>query len=341
MKSIFLTLSALVLTGSVLAQTTPPATPTQPTRPATPATPTTPPATPTTPAVPATQKPVVSPIGWPPKLALGQRWIVTLEPVGQWDIALTARDKDGDPIGTAKATTENTNNYQVFFYYVKKDDVTNLYLSASNGSGYLCQFSRDSLSSNPNDVTMVGASYKKEPNKAFERLESVCLVTWTNSPVSPLSIQPTGTTPITITPPVVTPPVVTVPVVTSPTNGTATDLKPPTTALTLVWAPKIEVGQTWLARVGNLGFEVALQRLAAGVARGTAKRGTVSGDAFLFYNSGENRMTLEMSLGTDQFVCSFDLKGAQDKAYTGTVVYRSGSSVAQPLKEQCALFRTK
>lgn len=331
MKSLLLTLSALVLSGAVLAQTTQPTTPVTPTTPATPVT------------QPVTPKPVVSPIGWPPKLALGQRWILTLEPVGQWDIALSARDKDGDPIGLAKATTEKTSSYQVFFYYVKKDDVTNLYLSAANGTGYLCQFSQNSLGNTPLDVTMVGASYKKDLNKPFERLESLCLVTWTNSPVSPLSIQPTGVTPpATTTPPVATtPPVVTPPAVVSPTNGTATDVKPPTSALALVWTPKIEVGQTWLARIGNLSFDISLQRLAAGVARGTAKRGTVTGDAFMFYNSSENRMTLELSLGNDSFVCSFDLKGTLDKAYTGAVVYRSGSSIAQTLKEKCALFRTK
>jgi len=308
----------LLVTGTVLAQTNQPTTPVQP--------------------IPL--KPVVSPIGWPPKLALGQRWTLTLEPIGQWDIALTARDRDGDPIGTAKATTEKTADYQVFFYYLKKDDVTNLYLSAANGTGYLCQFSQNSLGNNPLDVTMVGSAYKKESNKPFEKLETPCVTTWTNSPVSPLAIQPTGVTPPVATTPT-TPPVVTTPTVTSPTNGTATDLKPPASALALAWSPKIEVGQTWLARVGNLTFDISLQRLAAGVARGIAKRGTVSGDAFMFYNSGENRMTLELSLGTDSFICSFDLKGAQDKAYTGAVVYRSGSSVAQTLKEQCALFRTK
>ena len=328
MKSLFLTLSALVLSGAVLAQTTQPTTPSQPATPV---------------AQPITPKPVVSPIGWPPKLALGQRWTLTLEPVGQWDIALAARDKDGDPIGTAKATTEKTSNYQVFFYYAKKDDVTNLYLSAANGTGYLCQFSQNSLGNNPLDVTMIGASYKKDLNKPFEKLESLCIATWTNSPVSPLSIQPTGVTPITppVTPTVVTPPVVTPPAVVSPTNGTATDVKPPTAALALVWSPKIEVGQTWLARVGNLSFDISLQRLSAGVARGVVKRGTATGDAFMFYNSSENRMTLELSLGTDSFICSFDLKGALDKAYTGTAVYRSGSSIAQTLKEKCALFRTK
>lgn len=333
MKSLLITLSALFLAGSVLAQTNPPATPTTPTQPTTPA------------AQPATPKPVVSPIGWPPKLALGQRWILTLEPVGQWDIALSARDRDGDPIGTAKATTEKTANYQVFFYYVKKDDVTNLYLSANNGTGFLCQFAPNSLSSNPNDVTMVGAAYKKELNKAFERMDSICLATWTNSPVSPLSIQPSTPTPNTPTTPTVTTPptpvVSTPPTVPSPTNGTATDLKPPASALALAWVPKIDVNQVWLARVGNLSFDVSLQRLAAGVARGTAKRGTSTGEAFLFYNSAENRLTLEMNLGTDQFICSFDIKGVADKAYTGTVVYRSGSSVAQTLKEKCALFRTK
>ncbi len=320
MKSFFLFLSALILTGSVFAQTNPPVLPT----------------------APAVQPPPA--LVWPVPIALGQRWVLTLDSLGQWDILLSARDKDGDAIGTAKALTEKTSDYQVFFYYAKKDDVINLYLSAKNGTGLLCQFSKTSVSNLVSDVTMIGAAYKKEVGKPFEKLDTTCLASWVNSPNAPLSIQPVGTValpPTTTTPPVVTPAVVTAPPVVSPTNGTATDAKPPTNALALVWSPKIEVGQTWVARVGNLTFDIALQRLAAGVARGTAKRGTVSGDAFMFYNSGENRMTLELSLGSDQFVCSFDLKGAADKAYTGTAIYRSGSSVAQTLKEQCVLFRTK
>jgi hypothetical protein len=328
MKAIFYALAALVCSSGVFAQGT-----TTPTTPATP---------------PAAQqpKPVVSPIGWPPKLSLGQRWTVTLEPVGQWDIALNARDRDGDTIGNAKATTEKTGDFQVFFYFVAKDDLTNLYLSAGNGTGYLCQFSRESLSSNPNDVTMVGVSYRKELNKPFAKLESLCLATWTNSPVSPLSIQPTTPTtapqPQTTTPSVTTPPATTAPVVPPrPTNGTATDLKAPQSALALVWPPKIEVKQTWLARIGNLSFDLAITQIAAGVARGSSKRGSVSGEAFMFYNSGENRLTLEMNLGKDQFVCSFDLRGTQQKAYTGSVVYRTGGSVAQTLKETCAVFRLK
>jgi hypothetical protein len=333
MKFILPILAAL-LSSSVFAQGTTPSAPTTPTTPATP---------------PSAQqpKPVVSPIGWPPKLALGQRWVVTLDPVGQWDIALNARDRDGDTIGSAKATTEKTADFQVFFYYTTKDDVTNLYLSANNGTGFLCQFSKDSLSSNPNDVTMVGVAYRKDLNKPFVKLESLCLATWTNSPVSPLSIQPSTPTPVapaspTSTPQNTTPATPTTPVApASPTNGSATDLRAPQAALALVWPPKLEVKQTWLARIGNLSFDIALTQIASGVARGSAKRGTVTGEAFMFYNSGENRMTLEMNLGKDQFVCSFDLRGSQQKAYTGAVVYRAGGSVAQTLKESCAVFRLK
>jgi hypothetical protein len=326
-------LTALLFSSSVFAQGTTPNTPT----------------TPATPPAAQQPKPVVSPIGWPPKLALGQRWVLTLDLVGQWDIALNARDRDGDTIGSAKATTEKTPDFQVFFYHTAKDDVTNLYLSATNGTGYLCQFSRDSLSSNPNDVTMVGVAYRKDLNKPFAKLESLCLVTWTNSPVSPLSIQPSTpsvapapTVPTTPPAPSTTPPAPATPAVpASPTNGTATDVRAPQAALALVWPPKLEVRQTWLARIGNLSFDIALTQIASGVARGSAKRGTVTGEAFMFYNSGENRMTLEMNLGKDQFVCSFDLRGSQQKAYTGAVVYRSGGSVAQTLKESCAVFRLK
>jgi hypothetical protein len=323
MKAFFYVLAVLACSSGVFAQGTAPSTPATP---------------------PTTQqpKPVLSPIGWPPKLALGQRWTLTLEPVGQWDISLNARDKDGDTIGSAKATTENTTDYQVFFYFVAKDNLTNLYMSSGNGTGYLCQFSRESLGSNPNDVTMVGISYRKELNKPFTKLESLCLVTWTNSPVSPLSIQPSTPTQVTTTPQPTTPPVSTTPAVPArPTNGTATDLKAPQAALALVWPPKIEVNQTWLARIGNLSFDLAISQIASGVARGSAKRGTVSGEAFMFYNSGENRLTLEINLGKDQFVCSFDLRGSQQKAYTGSAVYRSGSSVAQTLNETCVAFRLK
>ncbi len=326
MKSLFTFFAALMLSGAALAQTTP----------------ATPPA-----AQPAPAKPALS---WPPILEVGQRWVLTLEPLGQWEINLSAKDKDGDPIGTAKSNVQGGVNYQTFFYYLKTSDITNLYLSNSNGSGYLCQFTKDSVSKNPLDVTMIGAAYVKAPGKPFEKLESICLVSWVNSPAAPLSIQPTTgtvptpaapvtTPPVATTPPVVTPPIP--PAAVNPTTGVATDIKAPQTAVALVWPPKIEVKQSWLARISNLSFDITLQTTAAGIVRGTAKRGAANGEAFMFYNSSENRLTLELNVGADQFICSFDLKGIQDKAYTGTVIYRSGTGVARPLTEKCALFRLK
>ena len=307
-----------------------PVTPTTPVTP-TPLAPVQPATPPATPPATVTRTPALQ---WPPRLAVGQRWVLTLEPVGQWDIALTALDIDRDTFGTANATTEQTSNLQAFFYYIPKEDNAHLYLTDGNGSGYLCVFSKVSVSSNPNDVTMIGAAYRKEPNKPYAALSSICLATWTNAPNAPVSIQPAS--------PSVNPPVVSAPVNNNnPTNGSPTDLTPPQGALALSWAPKIAVDQVWFARISNLGFNISLQRLAAGVARGTATRNGVSGDAFLFYNSSENRLTLEINVGSDQFICSFDIKGVDDKAYNGSVIYRAGSSVAQPLTQRCGLFLLK
>jgi hypothetical protein len=332
MKRLIPLFASVVLGLPALAQGTPPAVP----------------ATPTTPTASSENKV----IGWPPKLESGQRWLLTIESVGRWDINLNAKDADGDPVGPATGL-EGSKNHQAFFFFSKKDNLANLYLVTGKEVGLLCQFSKDSLGI-ATSPTMFGATYKKDAGKPFAALEAPCIVTWVNSPVTPASLQtalpeqpgvtPAPTATATNTPSPATNPAAPAPsttVASSPTNGTATDLVAPNTALALVWAPKIEIGQQWQARIGNLTFDVDLIKLAAGVATGTTKSGSSNGEAYLFYNSSENRLTLEMEVGGGNFVCNFDLKGVTEKAYTGSVVYRSGGQPAKNLTEKCALFLVK
>jgi cell division septation protein DedD len=339
MKILTTLFASVLLTGPVLAQSTTPTTP-----PATP--PLTPPAAPAAP----TASPENQVIGWPPKLEMGQRWVVTIESLGRWDINLNAKDADGDPVGPATGL-EGSKNHQAFFFFSKKDNIANLYLVTGKEVGLLCQFSKESLGI-ATSPTMFGATYQKDVGKPFAALETPCVATWVNSPVTPASLQAalpgqpgaTATTPSTTTSttaPTTTTPTAPAVAVPNPTNGTATDLTAPATALALSWAPKIEIGQQWQARIGNLIFDVDLIKLAAGVATGTAKNGSSTGDAYLFYNSSENRLTLEMDVAAGNFVCNFDLKGVNDKAYTGSAVYRVGTQPAKTLTEKCALFMTK
>ncbi len=331
MKILTTLVASVLLTAPVLAQSTTPATP------------------PATPAAP-TASPENKVIGWPPKLETGQRWLVTIESLGRWDITLSAKDADGDPVGSATGL-EGSQNHQAFFFFSKKDNIANLYLVTGKEVGLLCQFSKESLGI-ATSPTMFGATYKKDVGKPFAALETPCVATWVNSPVTPASLQaalpsqssatPTPSSALNTTAPNTTASATpAVPAAASPTNGTATDLTAPAAALALSWAPKIEIGQQWQARIGNLSFDVDLIKLAAGVATGTAKNGSSTGDAYLFYNSSENRLTLEMDVAAGNFVCNFDLKGVNDKAYTGSAVYRVGTQPSKTLTEKCVLFMVK
>jgi hypothetical protein len=327
------TLIALAALGMpALAQSTTPATP------------------PTTPATTPVASPENKVIGWPPKLETGQRWLVTIESLGRWDINLNTKDADGDPVGPATGL-EGSKNHQAFFFFSKKDNLANLYLVTGKEVGLLCQFSKESLGI-ATSPTMFGATYKKDAGKPFAALEAPCVATWVNSPVTPASLQtalpaqpgatPTPTTTTsTTTAPTAPAPAAPVVAVSSPTSGAATDLTAPEAALAISWTPKVEIGQQWQARIGNLTFDVDLIKLAAGVATGTAKNGSSTGEAYLFYNSSENRLTLEMDVAAGNFVCNFDLKGVTDKAYTGSAVYRTSGQAAKTLTEKCALFLVK
>lgn len=61
-------------------------------------------------------------LGWPPRLSVGQTWIVTFQATGQnaaWIVPLTEKDNQGDPAGTA---TSGSRTRSAFAYYYAKND---------------------------------------------------------------------------------------------------------------------------------------------------------------------------------------------------------------------------
>lgn len=297
-------------------------------------------------ATPATAK---NAIGWPPRLEVGQQWYASMGKLG-FNVNLNAKDSDGDPSGVA---TDNANvRYTVFFYYNKQENLADLYLKGAKTS-YRCLFSKGSVNlDNPNDVTMVGAAFDFNPSAPvatdrFKQRTDPCIVSWTNAPNAPTSIQGVPETssnanPVVATP--ATPPVATNPVPSNPVSSTAfsganAPVKLPAAALTLSYPPKIASGQAWYLALGTNGFEINLTKLGAnGIGSGTASSGSAKFEAYLYFISGENRTVLELVSPTSTLSCSFGVRGAEDKVLNGDATTKVGTGNPQAVKEKCALY---
>jgi hypothetical protein len=300
------------------------------------------------PALAQTGAPIAkNPIGWPPRLEVGQLWYVGIGKQS-FNVNLNAKDSDGDPAGKASSSAGKT--YDVFFFYNKSADLADLYIK-SGTTGYRCLFDAKSVNTgNANDLTMVGAAFLYDATAAssaerFKQQAEPCLVTWTNAPNAPASIQtggspsvPTASTPAVVTPPVASP----APTVTPPTAPTVTGNAPakaPTTALTLAWPPKIMSGQKWYLSIGSSGYDLALTKSGAnGISSGTATTGPNKRDAYFYFNGNENRAVLEMSNATDTIYCYFGIRGAEDKLLNGDAAYKIGNGNIQPLTDKCKLY---
>jgi hypothetical protein len=291
-------------------------------------------------------------IGWPPKLEVGQQWYAGIGKAG-FAINLNAKDADGDPMGTATGTDSKV--YQVFFFFNKSTGFADLYLR-NTAASYRCIFNDKSISTtNPNDATMVGAAFLydakvSDPAKRFVAQQEPCLVTWTNAPNAPVSIQ-TGTVPAA---PVTTPPAASsTPAPTSPAAPAATTPPPassapntataavklPATSLALTWPPKITAPQKWYLALGSSGYDLELTRTAAnGISSGSATSGATKLESFFYFNGNENRAVLEMAATTYTVYCYFGIRGAEDKVLNGDAAYKAGNGNIQPLKDKCALY---
>ena len=288
-------------------------------------------------------------IGWPPRLEVGQQWYASMGKLG-FNVNLNVKDSDGDPSGVA---TDNANvRYTVFFYYNKQENLADLYLKGAKTS-YRCLFSKGSVNlDNPNDVTMVGAAFDYNPSAPvatdrFKQRAEPCIVSWTNAPNAPASIQnvpdpssaanPAVTTPAT--PPAATNPAPSTPVSSSAASGANAAVKLPAAPLALSYPPKIASGQAWYLALGSNGFEITLSKLGAnGIGSGTASSGSAKFEAYLYFISGENRTVLELVSPTSTLSCSFGVRGAEDKVLNGDATVKVGTGNPQAVKEKCALY---
>jgi hypothetical protein len=290
-------------------------------------------------------------IGWPPKLELGQQWYAAIGKLN-FKIELNTKDADGDPSG--RASSSDGKSYQVFFYYNKSADLADLYLKSGTG-GYRCLFSTQSVNAtNPNDTTLVGAAFifdgaAPKPVDRFKQQQEPCLVTWTNAPNAPATIQ-TGSPVAAATPaPTPTPPVA--PVVSNPppapvtpppapvqTTATA-PLKLPASSLALVWPPKIAANQKWYLAFGKAGYDVTLTKFGAnGIGSGTAVSAATKLEAYFYFNSGENRAVMELVSPTSTISCSFNVRGAADKVLNGDATVKTGNANPVASADKCALY---
>ena len=118
------------------------------------------PTTPTTNINPNTQG------GWPPNIAVGQSWQLVFkgQSAGTWNVALTEKDKNGDPKGSA---TSGNQRQIAYMYYDAKNDRIWIDLTTNDSSYTSCAFDSESVKT----TTWVGrAYYFKDPNSDGERI---------------------------------------------------------------------------------------------------------------------------------------------------------------------------
>jgi hypothetical protein len=319
--------------------------------------------TPSAPAAPAAPAAPRSAIGWPPRLAVGQTWVATVGKL-TFNIALNAKDADGDPLGVA--SDNNNASYRVFFYFNQKDGLADLYLQNARQS-YRCLFSSGSVSrDNINDVTMIGAGFLFNPaapvaTDRFVQQQEPCIATWTNAPSAPVSIQtanpvnasstPASPTPASPSPAAPSPapsspvPAAPAPAVTPPPAAPAAPAiatapaRVPATTLALTWPPKLQAAQAWYLTVGSSGYEINLTSVGAnGIARGTAQSAATRFEAYFYFVSNENRAVLELVTQTTTLACSFNVRGAQDKVLNGDATRKVGTGNPEALRDRCALY---
>jgi hypothetical protein len=285
-----------------------------------------------------------NPIGWPPKLEVGQQWYAGIGKLG-FNINLNAKDADGDPMGVATGNDNRT--YQTFFFFNKNTGFADLYMR-NTAASYRCIFSASSVNNtNPNDVSLIGAAFVydakiADPAKRFVQQQEPCLVTWTNAPNAPVSIQtgsPTNPPPVSSNPtPPPAPPVATTPPPAPPPTATAA-VKLPTTSLSIAWPPKISSGQKWYLALGSAGYDLELTKSAPnGISSGTATSGATKLEAFFYFNGNENRAVLEMASATTTYYCYFGIRGAEEKVLNGEAATRTGNGNIQPSANKCALY---
>lgn len=243
---------------------------------------------------PAPSSAPAGPIGWPPKLEVNQVWVITIGGIGTWELRLTGRDTDGDPVGKAVAQTKEVKDMQAFFYFKRADDQA--YLALTDGSTTtLCTFDPKSVQGE----TMFGATFTRtKSDTGFKPLENVCAASL--DPLAQLGIN------------------------LNPTPGAPSSNPAP-------WV-HLQPGQTWRVSIPGLSeWNLTLNgKDADGDPTGTATPtgGGSSLDAFFYYVSREQNAILQLSNGTSITACVFPSGSLVGTVMTGSVVKRTDPNAA-------------
>jgi len=115
-----------------------------------------------------TTQPLNPPAGWPSITAVGQTWSVSMPDSIIWTVKLTDKDKDGDPAGTA--VSNKGVKLSAFFYYLPKDDVIWLDMTADSNSYYFCRFDPQAF----NGSTLQGTAYYRKSKDAQDEKIGNC-----------------------------------------------------------------------------------------------------------------------------------------------------------------------
>jgi hypothetical protein len=247
---------------------------------------------------PAPPGPPAGPIGWPPKLEVNQTWVITIDGIGTWELRLSGRDADGDPVGTARAQTKDAKDLQAFFYFKRADDQA--YLALTDGSiTTLCTFDSRSVKGE----TMFGATFTRaKTDTGFKPIDNVCAATL--DPLAKFGLNPSQPS---------TPPS------TAPSSTTPSNAAP--------WL-RLQPGQVWRVTIPDLGaWNVTLNGTDAdgdplGFATGAA--GSSSLDAFFYYAPQEQNAVLQLSDGTRVIGCVFPKGSLSGSTLNGSSVLKSG-----------------
>jgi hypothetical protein len=255
---------------------------------------------PVAPAPPSQPPTVTGAIGWPPKIAVGQTWYVSIEKLGDWSVTLDAKDADGDPIGKAK-NLRNSSVYNVFFYYDKQKDFANLLLTDGKIS-QLCQFGSYGVT----DFTMTGATFVKDSTTPFKPYTGFCTAALDDG---------TGRGRLDLNSPAVSQP--------TQTNNS-------------LWPPNLEVGQTWRVSIPTVGdWTLKLSgKDQDGDPFGKATTTNSSLDAYFYWAADTRNAVLQMTDGVSIWGCVFSESGLNGQILSGEAVYKKDKNAATVLLNQ-------
>lgn len=243
---------------------------------------------------------VMGAIGWPPKIAVGQTWYVSIEKLGDWLVTLTGKDSDGDPIGNAK-NLKNSSVENVFFYYDKAKDFANLLLTDGKIS-QLCQFGSYGVT----EYIMTGATFVKDSTSSFKPYSGFCTAALDDG---------TGRAKPDLN------------------ARTSTDPTPKDSAL---WPPNLEVGQTWQVSIPTVGdWRLKLNaKDQDGDPYGQALSANSSLDAYFYWVSDSRNAVLQMTDGVSIWGCVFGEAGLNGQTLTGEAVYQKDKNSQTVLLNQ-------